>query len=53
MTTFKKSMLWSMATVLTVLYFWYLGYNIMIMDNVAVAQKSVENYKPVIVQSWE
>ncbi len=45
MTTTIKSMSIIMAVVVTVLYFWYLGYNVMIMDNpILMEQRLSPNY---------
>ncbi len=45
MTTTKKYIFIIITTLVTALYFWYLGYNVMIMDNpILMEQRLSPNY---------
>ncbi len=54
MTKTKQIIFTILAIVLTVLYFWYLGYNVMIMDNPLFSELNFHQNNAVVeVTNWE
>ncbi len=50
----KKISLFMIAAIVTVLYFWYLGYNVMILDNPLVSERVFDNSQKIVyLSSWE
>ncbi len=50
----RQYILFVIAAIVTVLYFWYLGYNVMVLDNPIIRVESFNSNKEVVyLSSWE